>query len=426
MYGRCGVLDEAEIVFYGMSKPDIVSWCSLLCAYVDNCKVEKALNLYRHAQMEGVYPDSRMYVFTLQACNLLADKEEAVVSEGQLLKSMSLEVGRSLHSDIRHNGFMSDMFVCTALVGMYGKCHAIAEAENVFSSMSEHRLVSWNAMLTAYVELGQGNKALQLYRQVLRGVETLDDVTLLCILQAASETGFVEICKHLHFEVVSAGLDHIRSVAATLIHAYGCSASIANGQVVFNELEEPHIAAWNASIAGHAGQGNPWESFQLFETMKSTATVEPDEVTFLLILSACSHNGLVLQALQYFSSMVGNYSLTPDLRHYGIMANLLGRAGNFRLIGGMLDMMPMPANLTIWLCLLGACRLHGNLAIAVQAFRHAVQLQPTHATAYILMSNIYGDAGLHKFADDVEQLRRERCGGEAYLDEDGQDVEFSV
>lgn len=417
MYAKCGAVDEAENVFRKMSERNIVSWCSLLCAYVDNGRAEKALCLYRQMQWEGESPDSRTYVFTLQACNILADKEEAVVIEGQSIKVMSLEIGRAIHSDARRKGFMSDVFVGTALVGMYGKCQAIAEAENVLCMLPERSVISWNAMLTAYVELDLGKKALRSYKQVLKDCATLDDVTFLCILQACSETGFAEICKHLHFEVICAGLDSILSMAATLIHAYGSSASMVDAGVIFDGLSGPHIASWNTSIAGNAGEGNPMKSLHLFETMKFTG-VKADEVTFLLVLSACSHNGLVAQALEYFDSMTSDYDLTPDLRHYGIMVNLLGRAGNFRLIKGLLGRMPMQANLTIWLCLLGACRLHGNLAVAKEAFKQAVRLQPKHHTSYVLMSNIYGDAGLKKCADEVEQLRKERCGEEADLDLD--------
>ncbi|MCO5557960.1 hypothetical protein L7F22_011534 [Adiantum nelumboides] len=425
MYGRCGAVHEAESVFQGIYDRDIVSWCALLCTYVDNGQAEKALHLYRQARMEGVCPDSRMFVFTLQACNLLADKEDAAIHKGQRLKARPLEIGRALHSDAHRDGFTSDVFVGTALVVMYGKCQAIAEAELVLCALPLRRVISWNALLTAYIELGQEKKALWLYRQVLKESEMLDDVTFLCILQASSETGFVEICKHLHFEVVCAGLDSIFSVVATLIHAYGSSASMIDAQVVFDELQELHTASWNTNIAGNAGEGNEIQSLQIFEALRLTAGLKPDEVTFLIVLSACSHSGLVAQALEYFDSMTRNHDLVPDSRHYGIMINLLGRAGNFRHIEGMLRQMPIQANLSVWLCLLGACRLHGNVAFAMEAFKQAVRLQPTHVTAYVLMSNIYGDAGLHKCADDVEQLRKERCGEEddIYIDEQG--LEFS-
>lgn len=417
MYAKCGAIHEAEDVFGTMLERNVVSWCSLLCAYVDNSQTEKALRLYRQMQSEGVSPDSRTYVSTLQACNILADKEEGVVSEGQSMKVRPLDIGRAIHADARRKGFMSDVFVGTALLGMYGKCQAINEAENVLCMLPERSIVAWNAMLTAYVELNMGKKALRSYRQVLKECDTLDDVTYLCILQACSETGFVEICKHLHFEVICAGLDNILSMVATLIHVYGSTASMVDAQVIFDELSGPHVAAWNASIAGNAGEGNPMNSLYLFETMKCTS-VKADEVTFLLVLAACSHNGLVSEALEYFDSMTSDYYLTPDLRHYGIMVNLLGRAGNFRYIEGLLARMPMLANLTIWLCLLGACRLHSNLAVAKDAFKEAIRLQPKHHTAYVLMSNIYGDEGLQKFADEVEQLRKERCGEEVDLDFD--------
>jgi hypothetical protein len=133
----------------------------------------------------------------------------------------------------------------------------------------------------------------------------------------------------------------------------------------------------------------------MFERLR-TSGAEPDEVTFILILSACSHCGLIDQGIQYFLLMYGDYGLTPDLRHYGIMANLLGRVGSFRNIESMLGKMRMHANSSIWLCLLGACRTHGNIELAKQVFEEAVKHRPKHAIPYVLMSNVIANAEMEE------------------------------
>jgi hypothetical protein len=150
----------------------------------------------------------------------------------------------------------------------------------------------------------------------------------------------------------------------------------------------------------------------MFERMRISGS-EPDEVTFILILSACSHCGLIGQGIKYFLAMYGDYGLNPDLRHYGIMANLLGRVGSFRSIESMLGKMRMQANSSIWLCLLGACRTHGNIELAKQVFEEAVKHQPRHAIPYVLMSNVYANFGMERFS-----LEARKCRDEMFLDLD--------
>jgi pentatricopeptide repeat protein len=369
---------------------DLVTWNAVLSAYVEQGHGETALVTYKEMLLDGEAPNQRTFVILLQACVLMAEKEETLLMNRQPAKVASLAIGQALHMDADKIGFMHDVFVGNSLISMYGKCGSILEAEVVFDRLSQRDVVSWNAIVSAYIDQGQVDKALRLYCRMCKQCITL--VTLTRILQACSGSGSLEICRQLHFELVSTAHSDNTPVAPTLISAYGGCASMLDAQACCDEVPELDIASWNACIAGHAGEGDMILTFHVFETMV-LAGVEVDKVTFVSLFSACAHCGLVGEGLEYFVAMNKDYGIVPDMKHYGSILNLLGRAGDFTRVESVLERMPMEADITLWLCLLGACT-HGNLELAERAFENAVTLQPTHASPYVLMSNIYADAGM--------------------------------
>lgn len=411
MYKKCRLLSTAESVFVTMNQRNMVSWTAMISAYVEHGHGDRALCFYRQMQVEGMSPNQLTYLFALQACGLIS--ERIFVLNGVSMKMIALEIGRGLHTDACRDGFLADPSICSSLLSVYGKCGALEEAEGLFNTLTERNVVSWTAMLSAYVEHGQGKKALQLYKLMQEEGVTLDVVILLCVLQACSETGCLQTIEKLHFELVSAGHDCLPSAAATLIHAYGGCASMANAQAVFDRSDEPNVVLWNACLAGHAGEGNILAILQMFEKLRLSG-LEPDEVTFSAILAICSYIGDIVLGLQSFISMIHDNSIYPDLRHYGIMVDLLGRAGSFNGVENMLTRMSMQADFTIWSSLLSACRIHCNVELATQAFDEAVKLQPKRALAYVMMSNIYADAGLHERAAEVEKIRLREGAWEAW------------
>lgn len=392
MYGKYGVIREAEHAFCSISKHTVVSWNAMISAYAEQFQAQKALQIYRHMWEEGIYPNQWTFVPVLQVCGILAAEELSLVKD-PLSKVVLLDLGRALHEDALKKGYASDVFVGSTLVNMYGKYGAITEAEHVFNALSESTIVTWTALITAYVEQGEGNKGLEVYRKMLKQGVIFNHVTLISVLQACSATGSLESCKKVHFDIVSAGCDQVPSVGATLMRTYGSCVSTVDAHAFFITLENPGIVLWNACISGLAEVGNFAEVLYMFEELKA-AGITPDEVTFTVVLSACSQVGLVGKGLEYFYSMSRDYGLTPDLRHYGSLLDLLGRTGDFERVEKLLSQMPMQADPHIWLGLLCACCTHGNLALAKYAYDNAVSLQPREANLYRLMSKMYADAGL--------------------------------
>ncbi|MCO5599711.1 hypothetical protein L7F22_053816 [Adiantum nelumboides] len=287
MYGSCGNLKMAESMFNRLPNKCIVSYNAMLAAYVDHSHGARALLFFKSSVDEGMTPDKLTYVSAIQAWSTLADTEVAKVARKPPSKIFSLKIGLALHIDVCMEGLDSNLLVDTALVTMYGKCGCIDEAEDVFNEMSMPDIVSWTALFSAYVEQGQGERALNLHREMQKqkmlindvllmlswtamlsgfiekgqGEEALnlyklmekegvllDDVALMCVLQACCLTGSLNVCKKVHSRIVCAGYDISESVAATLILAYGNCGSMGDAQAVFDNLSEPDIVSWSASL----------------------------------------------------------------------------------------------------------------------------------------------------------------------------------
>ncbi|MCO5563712.1 hypothetical protein L7F22_017359 [Adiantum nelumboides] len=403
MYSKFGDIVKVEGVFQKMIYLDIIAWTAMLTAYVEHDMAERALQLFCQMQAEGSTPDDRVFVISIQACGILAEQEPPYFVEGQAIKIVSLEIGQALHADARKFGYASNVYVGTTLISMYGKCGAISDAEDAFSALSQRNVVTWNAMLTAYVEQRLGEKALYLYWTMLRGHVPFDDITLICILQACCETGNLDACKQIHFHIESVGYHQDPSVASTLIHSYGNCGGTKEAEASFVGLLAPDVVSWSASIAGHAGKGEYSYSVELFEKMQLVG-IQPNEITFSSLLTACSHAGLIAEGLDFFNLLSQKALIVPDLKHYNCMIDLFGRAGNFKRLEYMLGKMPIEGDLTFWLCLLCVCRIHCNVETAKQAFDHAISLHPNYPAAYIMLANIYADSGLQERAAELKSV----------------------
>ncbi|KAH7292746.1 hypothetical protein KP509_29G083700 [Ceratopteris richardii] len=402
VYGKCGAIHEAELVFMDLQAHDgVVSWTAMLSAYVEQSQGAKALQLYSKMQGEGICPNHLTYMIALQACGILAEREDDHTGNVKSLKECALKIGKSLHSESILTGYDSEMLVGTLLVTMYGKCGAIAEAENVFFCLSHKDVNLWNAMISIHVAQGQEEDAIHLYCRLKIEKIILDDVTYLSVLQACSETGSLEICSDIHFQLASAGYDQISSMAATIVHTYGSCASMTEVDALFDWLPNPDVVSLTACICCHAGEGSLIASEHVLEIVR-LAGMEPDGVLFTSLLSACSHIGLVVEGLEYFTSMKEDYCIMPLSRHMTTMVDLFGRAGNFLKVLDILGTMTTQDETSCWLSLLGACRLHSNTELAKEAFFHAVKLHPEQAAAYILMANVYTEADFNASMAVVE------------------------
>ncbi|KAJ7527749.1 hypothetical protein O6H91_16G069400 [Diphasiastrum complanatum] len=411
MYAKCGCIEDARQVFNKMSERDVVSWSAMMAGYAQNGFCKEALALYEQMKQEGVQPNTVTYVILIKAS----------------ASSTALEQGKQLHSDIIRSGFESDVIVGNALVDMYAKCDCIERAHAVFNKMSERDVVSWNSMIAGYVKCGciedarglfnsmnerdvvswcamiagyaqngLGKDALALYELMkLEGMQP-DNATYSILLKACGSIAALEQGKQIHSDIIRSGCEPDVILWNTLVDMYARCGCVEHARQVFNSMRERNVVSWNTMIAGYAQQGLGKEAVTLLEQMQREGT-KPDEVTYVSVLSACSHSGLVDAGCRVFDSMYKIHGVTPTVDHYACMVDLLCRAGCLADAEVFINKMPIQPDAVIWRTLLGAARNHGHVEIGRRAFDRVVKLEPENAAAYVLLSNIYGAAGRMRY-----------------------------
>eukprot|EP01018_Ginkgo_biloba_P029573 Gb_20749 [translate_table: standard] len=385
MYAKCGSIVDACIVFDKMPTHDAVSWTAMIAGYAQFEDGEEALKLFFQMPSVGLKPNQFTFAIVLNTSASLA----------------ALEQGKRIHAYIMKSGFESDVFVGSALVDMYAKSGDIRDAQKVFHKISERDMVSWSAMIAGYAQQGLSEEALKLFCQMLRAAMKVDQFTFASVLMACASLAALEQGKAVHAHIIKTGFGLDVFVGSALVDMYSKCGSIDDSRDVFDGMTERNLVSWTAMISGYAQHGRGKEAIQLFEQMQP-AGIKPDSVTFVGVLSACSHVGLVNEGRHYFDSISQNHGMTPKLEHYACMVDLLGRAGCLDEAEDIINKMPFEPGALVWRTLLGACRIHGNMDLGKRAAEWVLELEPQDPASYVLLSNIYAAAARW---DDVTKVR---------------------
>eukprot|EP01018_Ginkgo_biloba_P030326 Gb_08619 [translate_table: standard] len=386
MYGKCGNIDDARQVFDRMPGRDLVSWTTLLSGYAQNGQANEALKLFRQMWLAGVKPNSVTTASVLPACGNL----------------VTLQQGKEIHGYIIKSGFESDIFVASALVDMYAKCGSIEFARLVFDKMSQRNVVSWNGMISGYIQNGHANEALRLFHQMqLSGLKP-NWVTIASILPACARLTALHQGNEIHDYIIRNGFGSVILVGNALIDMYAKCGSIEFACHVFDRMSERDAVSWTAMIAAYGMHGHGDDALRIFYQMQH-AGLKPDPITFVGVLSACSHAGLLDEGLHYFEIMSRDYCITPRVEHYACIVDLLGRAGRLLEAREIIKKMPFDPGAVVWGGLLSACRIHHNVELGEHVAELLFELEPENPGNYALLSNIYAEAGRW---DDVAKVRR--------------------
>eukprot|EP01018_Ginkgo_biloba_P030203 Gb_04430 [translate_table: standard] len=385
MYAKCGSIEIAREIFDKMSQRNVVSCNAMIAGYSQSRRGDEALKVYRQMQLDGMKPDSTTVTSVLPACAHLA----------------SLEHGMLVHVYIIKHGFEADVFVDSALIDMYTKCGGIEFARHVFDKMSKRNVVSWNVMIAGYAMHGHGEDALILYHQMEVECVKPDSVTVANVLPACAHLAALQQGKEIHYYCIESGFESDIFVAGALIDMYVKCGSIKDARQVFDKMPQRDLVSWTAMIAGYGMHGHGEDALSLFDQMQQSG-VKPDHVTFIAVLLACSHSGLVDEGRQYFDLMFRDYDIKPRLEHYACMVDLLGRAGQLDEAHHFIKKMPFEPDAGVWGALLAACRIHSNVELGEHVAELLFKMEPENAGFYILLSNIYAAAGRW---DDVAKVR---------------------
>eukprot|EP01018_Ginkgo_biloba_P019600 Gb_25041 [translate_table: standard] len=383
MYAKCGALENARKVFDQMPERNAVSWNSMIAGYAQNQNVEGAMKLFCKMPERNVVSWTAMIAGYAQNGHL----EEA-------LKLFEKMPERNVVS-------------WTAMVAGYVQYGYLAEALKLFQEMPERNVVSWTAIIAGYAQNECFGEAMQFFREMrLTGVKP-DADTFGCILSSCASMAALGYGKEVHEDIIRSGFLTGVFVGNALIDMYAKCGNIKDAHKVFDKMSTRDIVSWNAMIVGYAMHGCGKEALKLFEQMQHSAT-NPDHVTFIGVLSACCHAGLVDDGWQYFDCMRQYYQITPGLDHYCCMVDLLGRAGRLIEAQDLIDKMPIEADVAVWVSLLGACKIHANIELGERVAEHLFELDPQNVAPYVLLSNIYSAAGRWDDSVKIQNMMKDR------------------
>ncbi|KAJ9163133.1 hypothetical protein P3X46_022835 [Hevea brasiliensis] len=385
-YASRGFLDEARELFDEIPVRDVVSWNAMIAGYAQSGRFEEALAFFQEMLRTTATPNVSTMLSVLSAC----------------AQSGSFEASDWVRSMVVELGLGSNLRLVNATVDMYAKCGDLEKANNLFESIQSKNVISWNVMIGGYTHMSYYKEALGLFRRMLESHVEPNDVTLLSVLPACANLGALGLGKWIH-----AYIDKKRKILAngalwtSLIDMYAKCGNIEAAKQIFDGMNPKNLASWNAMISGLAMHGRADVALNLFSRMTNEGFI-PDDITFVGVLSACNHAGLLDLGRQYFGSMIQDYKVSPKLQHYGCMVDLLVRAGLFDEAETLMKSMEMKPDGAIWGSLLGACKVHGRVELAEIVARHLSEVEPENPGAYVLLSNIYAGAGRW---EDVAKIR---------------------
>ncbi|KAI5658481.1 hypothetical protein M9H77_27274 [Catharanthus roseus] len=405
--GRCGRVSEAYHLFTQILDKELVSWTAMISCYENNGMHEEALKLFVQMRAKGIAVDEVVMVTVLSAC----------------AKSTATQTGEFAHALVIRAGFESYVNLQNVLIHMYSSCGNLVSAQKLFDlscyldqvswnsmlscyfrcgevekanalfdAMPEKDVVSWSAMISGYVQLGSFLETLDLFQEMLLQDVKPDETTLVSVISACTHLSALDQGRWLHAYLKKYGFKENVILYTTLIDMYMKCGCVENAMDVFSGMEEKGVSTWNAVILGLAMNGQVARSLEIFQAMKRNQII-PNEVTFVAVLGACRHMGLVDEGRSYFDSMTKEYNIEPNVKHYGCMVDLLGRAGQLKEAENLINSMPMAPDVATWGALLGACRKHGDNEMGERVGRKLIELQPDHDGFHVLLSNIYASKG---------------------------------
>ncbi|XP_024516126.1 pentatricopeptide repeat-containing protein At4g02750-like [Selaginella moellendorffii] len=347
LYSRFEKFDKVNFVFEKMAKQDVVSWTTLLSAYARNGHPEKALVCLPLMDLEGHHPDSITCITLCEACGELGSLKQCLETQAVI---------DDVSSDVRSNTKVGN-----ALVTMYGKCGGVDLASQSFNKIPSKDVISWTALITANAINGHPHKAMRVFKLMDLEGFCVDKVAWISMIDACTCASAIFEGRLIHSALVSRGGSIDLEVSNALLSMYAKCGSLKDAVAILDVIPSLDIVGWNAMITAFARSGHYTKTIDFYRLMALEGSSRPNSITFISVLSACSHKGLVKDGISHFTSMVWDYGIEPVIDHYLCMVDLLGRGGELRDAEELLKNMPVVPNEVAWRTLLSACGTNGDI-----------------------------------------------------------------
>ncbi|OEL17618.1 putative pentatricopeptide repeat-containing protein [Dichanthelium oligosanthes] len=397
LYARCGDVDRAQAAVSRMVSREVAAWTTLIASYVQTGRAEEAIEAFvrmlHEESLNSASPNGYTFSTVIAAC--------ANIGRAYL--------GEQLHAQAARRGLSHACSVANSLVKLYVHCGCLSAADAVFRESIVKDVISWSTIISGYAQEGFAEEAFALFSEMRHhsSCPRPNEFTLGSLLSVCASAAALDAGRQLHTLAVAAGLEHHAMVRSALIDMYGKSGSMSDADVVFSNRTKDDVISWTAMIVGHAEHGHSKEALELFEDM-CHVKLKPDHVTFIGVLTACSHTGEVELGLRYLDAMSKRYGVEPAKEHYGCVVDLLGRAGRIHEAEELIGRIAADErDGVVWTSLLRACAARGAEETGKKAAERLIEAEPWGSGAHVAMANLYASKGQwHKAAQERHLMKQ--------------------
>ncbi|KAK4770057.1 hypothetical protein SAY87_030589 [Trapa incisa] len=408
MYSKCWKIDEAERVFWGMPFRNLISWNVMIAGYVLVENGYMALALFRKMREGREIPDDYTFASMFKACSSLG-----AFLEGSQMHGFLITIGFPI---------LSRAAVAGAIVDFYIKCGYISEARKMFDQIEEKNIITWSALILGYAQGDNLSNAMDLFTLLrLESPEEVDGFVISSLIGVFADFALAEQGKQMHAYTVKVPCGWDISVVNSILDMYLKCGLLDDAEKYFGEIPLRNVVSWTAMITGYGKHGLGKGAVNSFNKMQSE-NIKPDAVSYLAVLTACSHSGLLEESQEIFLRLCCDSMVKPQVEHFSCMVDVLGRSGRVQEAKNVIECMPIRPNVGIWQTLLSACKVHGYLELGQEVGEVLLKMDSSNPVNYVMMSNIYLDAGYYKKSENVRELvkrkRLEKVGGCSWVEID--------
>nr|XP_029120471.1 pentatricopeptide repeat-containing protein At4g19220, mitochondrial [Elaeis guineensis] len=391
MYINCEDLTASSVLLKSiLSVSDVISWNTIIVGYVQNGYCKEALEAFVFMRCSlFLNPDSITLVSVLSACGHLE----------------SLFHGCFIHAFALKSSVDCDVRVRNALITMYFRCQDIISAESVFQMDGDRNLCSWTCMISGFVQNKESGRALEIFHHMEDFVP--NEISIVGILCACTQLGNLRLGKEINGHVFRFELQTNVFISSALVDMYSKCGRLDTAIRVFEISAEKSISSWNSLISAYGFHGHGRKAIVLFLKMCELG-VEATESTFIALLSACSHSGLVDEGWKFYNLMSEKFGIHPTVKHHVCMVDMLGRAGRLGEAYEFVKKMPDIPEPGVWGALLSACNDHADLKLGKSIGEHLFASEPENAGYYVTVSNLCAYYGLWSDAVNIRSMIRDR------------------
>ncbi|XAR52592.1 hypothetical protein NMG60_11020740 [Bertholletia excelsa] len=385
-HGQCNL---ARRVFAEMLERNVITWTTMISGLAQNQFYEDSLKLFIKMRHGLIEPNSLTYLTSLSACSGLRGLKE----------------GKQIHGVTWKLGIQSDLCIETALMDMYSKCGCLSDAMEIFEAAGMVDEVSMTVILAGFAQNGCEEEAIHFFIKMVKEGIKVDASVVSAVLSVFGVDTSLALGKQIHALTVKNNFCSNPFISNGLITMYSKCGDLKNSIEVFQQMPQKNSISWNSMIAALARHGESSRALQFYEYMKLEG-VEPTDVTFLSLLHACSHAGLVDKGMEFLEAMYRVYGICPRMEHYACVVDMLGRKGLIKEAKNFIEELPIKPDIFIWQALLGACGIHGDTDVGKYAADNLILEAPDSPATYILMANIYSSKGQWKArAETIKRMK---------------------